>query len=52
MQTIPDFKKLYDDIPKQPSTPEPEYVSPANQELMDKVLTHLNNKPQIVPEIK
>ena len=50
MSIIKDIRNIYKEMPKQQPVQQP--ITPVNIELMDKIVGKLNQKPQIVPEVK
>lgn len=49
MSILNSIKDVYNSIPKQ--EPVVQVITPVNPELMGKTLDHLNQKPQIAPNI-
>lgn len=52
---IKNLKNLYNQIPNTPiiqDKMEKEPVSPVDQNLMDKTISHLNNSPVFTPKVK
>jgi len=52
MSILDSIRKAYQEIPKEPAVEPKPFVSPVDQELMDKVISNLDKNPQIVPKVQ